>query len=32
MHSSRCAALKAAYLARYPNGVHAAAVGARCAQ
>jgi transmembrane sensor len=30
MHDARCAASRRAYLARYPNGVYSAAVGARC--
>jgi transmembrane sensor len=30
-HSPRCSAARSAYLARYPSGLHAAAVGARCA-
>jgi hypothetical protein len=32
IHSPRCSTSKASYLARYPNGLHAGAVGARCAQ
>jgi TolA-binding protein len=30
MHDGRCPAARQAYLARYPGGLHAAAVGARC--
>jgi transmembrane sensor len=30
MHDGRCPAARRAYLARYPGGLHAAAVGARC--
>jgi transmembrane sensor len=31
MHSPRCSGARTAYLARYPSGLHSAAVGARCA-
>ena len=31
MHSPQCSVARAGYLARYANGLHAAAVGARCA-
>jgi transmembrane sensor len=30
MHDGRCRAARQTYLARYPSGLHAAAVGARC--
>jgi TolA-binding protein len=30
MHDPRCRAAREAYVARYPGGLHAAAVGARC--
>jgi transmembrane sensor len=32
MHSAHCSASKASYLARYPTGLHVAAVGALCAR